>query len=124
MDLVRQVLRVSTLVALAVILFLPASAVAAPPPEPKPIPGGIQLDPSTLIHVFAPGPKSQGFMGRDIEPNVITDFHGFVAMAYLNGTATGSDGKTYTVGYSDMRLFRGTYIGFDGLEHHGTFGFI
>ena len=125
MAFTRRAVMTVTLLVLAEGLLQPfASVGASPPPNPKPIPGGLTLPDGSVAHVFGPGPKSLGFQGRDIEPNTITDFHGFVAMAYLNGTATGSDGKTYNVGLSDMRVFRGTYIGAGGLEHHGTFGFI
>src|SRR5262249_50255110 len=65
-----------------------ALAAAAGPTDPVPIPGGIQIPGGPLIHVFAPGPEDQGFMGLDTEPNTITNFDGFSAMAYVAGTAT------------------------------------
>jgi len=79
--------------------------------EPVPIPGGIVIPP--LIHIFAPGPASQGFQGLDVEPNGITNFRGFAALGYLAGTATGSDGITYNLS-TDMRVFQGEYVSFDG----------
>jgi hypothetical protein len=63
-------------------------------------------------------------MGLDIEPNTITNFDGFTAMAYLNGTAVDADGNTLAIGLSDMRVFQGTYRSADGSTHHGTFAFI
>ncbi len=110
--------------ALAVTLFLPSAAVAAPVVEPQHIAGGIQIPEGPLIHVFAPGPKSLGFQGKDIEPSTMTDFRGFEAMAYINGTATDSEGNSYVIGFSDMRVYSGTYVGVDGQRHHGTFAFI
>src|SRR2546427_156335 len=70
--------------------------------QPKPIAGGIQIPGGPLIHVFAPGPTDLGFMGENVEPNTITDFTGFSAMAYIAGTATDADGNTYTMS-TDMR---------------------
>jgi hypothetical protein len=88
--------------------------------EPVPIPGGLLIPP--LIHVFAPGPLDQGFQGIDVEPNVITNFNGFVALAYPGGigTATDSDGNTYDL-VTDMRVFQGEYVSVDGTHHRGTF---
>jgi hypothetical protein len=88
-----------------------------------PIPGGIVVPP--LIHVFAPGPADQGFQGIDVDPNVITNFRGFVAQAYPVGlgTATDSEGNTYDVS-NDMRVFQGEYVSVDGTHHRGTFVFI
>lgn len=92
-------------------------------PQPVPIPGGINLPP--LIHVFAPGPVDQGFQGFDIEPNVITNFSGFVAQGYptdLNA-AQDNNGNLYDV-MTDMRVFQGEYVAADGTHHRGTFVFI
>jgi len=87
--------------------------------DPVPIPGGF----APGVHIFAPGPTSLGLQGLDVEPNGITNFRGFAALAYLSGTATDSNGNTYNVG-SDMRLYRGEYISSDGTHHRGTFVFI
>ena len=87
--------------------------------DPVPIPGGL----APQIHIFAPGPISLGFQGLDVEPNGITNFNGFAALAYLSGTATDSNNNTYNVA-SDMRLYRGEYISADGTHHRGTFVFI
>jgi hypothetical protein len=50
-------------------------------PAPNPIPGGLELAPGFVIHVFAPGDPSitlpfSGFPlgGFDVEPSTITDF--------------------------------------------------
>lgn len=87
--------------------------------DPVPIPGGL----APTIHIFAPGPIRLGFQGLDVEPNGITNFKGFAALAYLSGTATDSNNNKYAVG-SDMRLYRGEYISADGSHHRGTFVFI
>ena len=87
--------------------------------DPVPIPGGL----APMIHIFAPGPTRLGFQGLDVEPNGITNFNGFAALAYLSGTATDSKGNKYVVS-SDMRLYRGEYISPDGSHHRGTFVFI
>ena len=89
--------------------------------DPVPIPGGIDVPP--LIHIFGPGPKGLGFQGLDVEPNGITNFNGFAALAYLSGTATDSNKNKYNLS-SDMRLYRGEYISPDGSHHRGTFVFI
>ena len=109
--------------ALGVVLLLPGVAVAVDP-APVPIPGGFVPFPGApFIHVFAPGPPDLGFMGEDVEPNTITNFRGFSALAYIAGTATDADGNTYTM-LNDMRVFQGTYVSADGSVLHGTFAFI
>jgi hypothetical protein len=89
--------------------------------DPVPIPGGINVPP--VIHIFAPGPTGLGFQGLDVEPNGITNFNGFAAVAMLSGTATDSNSNKYNLS-SDMRLYRGEYIAADGTHHRGTFVFI
>ena len=85
---------------------------------PLPIPGGLQLlGPSgPLFHVFLPA--------TGVEPSTITNFNGFSALAYLNGTATDADGNRLAIGLSDMRVFQGSYRTTDGSLAHGTFAFI
>ena len=98
-----------------------AAAASLPDTDAVPIPGGIDIPP--VIHIFAPGPTKLGFQGLDVEPNGITNFNGFSALAYLSGTATDSNHNTYNVS-SDMRLYQGEYIAADGTHHRGTFVFI
>jgi hypothetical protein len=95
--------------------------ITTPPGDasPVPIPGGIFPG----AHVWVPGPVELGFQGVDIEPQVITDFHGDVGMAYMLGVATGSDGNTYDL-FTDMRVYAGNYISVDGRHRRGTFGFV
>jgi hypothetical protein len=101
---------------------------ADPAPAPKPIPGGIDIPP--VIHVFVPGPEGKVLPftqtvleGFDVEPSTITDFKGFTALAYLLGTATGSDGERYNLEV-DIRAFEGEYVAEDGSSNFATFGFI
>jgi len=88
-------------------------------PEPVPIPGGLAPD----LHLFLPGPPELGLQGEDVEPNTITNFQGFAAIAYVYGIATGSDGNEYEMSH-DLRVFRGNYVAADGERGRGTFVFI
>ena len=107
-----------------------------PLPAPKPIPGGTDLSgfglvpPYDFIHTFAPGPQGltlpyTGVMleGLDVEPSTITDFRGASAVAYLVGTARGSDGKTYNL-ETDIRIMDGSYISVEGTRRNGSFALI
>jgi hypothetical protein len=97
---------------------------------PKPIPGGIQIPDGPQIHVWQAGdpavtlPFTQStLMGLDHEPNTITDFRGFSALAYHAGTATGGDGASYNL-ETDIRAFQGTYVASDGTRRFGKFALI
>ena len=99
------------------------------PPAPKPIPGGIELAPGSVIHVFAPGDPAVTLpfsgitlMGVDVEPSTITDFNGSSAVAYHVGTARASDGRTYNL-ETDIRAFEGEYA-VDGETRRGSFAFV
>lgn len=90
---------------------------------PNPIPGGTQLPflpPGQLVHFFLPGTGN--------EPSTITDFNGFVGLANVNGTGTGTDtttGQTTPLIFkSDNRFMKGVFVGQDGQVHSGTFAFI
>jgi hypothetical protein len=114
-------------------LLSPASGAAATTGRvvtpPTPIPGGIELAPGLVIHVFGPGDPAvtlpfsgvtlQGF---DVEPITATDFNGSFAVAYHAGTVEGSDGKTYNL-ETDLRAFDGEYVA-NGSVHRGSFAFI
>jgi hypothetical protein len=101
-------------------LWMPGQALAwGDGAAPKPIPGGIVVG-GKLFHVFPVAPG--------IEPSSITDFHGSIGMAQVQGTGTGThtdtghqQGLTFD---TDMRFMQGVYIGVDGQKHRGTFGFI
>jgi hypothetical protein len=96
---------------------------------PNPIPGGIELAPGFVIHVFGAGDPAvtlpftgitlQGF---DVEPSTITDFNGSTAVAYHVGTARASDGTTYNL-ETDIRAFEGEYI-VGGVVKRGSFALI
>ena len=98
-------------------------------PAPDPIPGGIELAPGQVIHVFAPGDSEitlpftgvtlQGF---DVEPGTITDFRGSSAVAFHVGTARGHDGTMYNL-ETDMRALEGEYV-VDGETYRGSFAFV
>ena len=101
---------------------------------PKPIPGGVPLDPddpeNSLIHWYLPGPTDavspilglQG-MGLDVEGSSITDFQGKVAFAIMSGEAVTNDNETLQVEF-DVRVMQGRYIGEDGNEHNSIFAFL
>jgi hypothetical protein len=97
---------------------------------PEPIPGGIELAPGQVIHVWAPGPTDvtlpftgATLQGLDVEPTTIRDFKGFSAVAFHTGTATGEDGTRYDL-ETDMRAFQGVYVDGTGTRRFGTFAFI
>jgi hypothetical protein len=99
-------------------------------PAPKPIPGGLQIPGGPRLHVFPPGPpeitlpySGVQLQGLDVEPSVMTDYSGFTALAFHVGTAAGSDGKRYLL-ETDMRAFRGGYVGKDGSRRSGSFAFV
>lgn len=95
---------------------------------PKPIAGGgFEVD-GELLHVYDYLPGN--------EPATIGDFRGLVAINHLQGEGTvtrgGGGGGISTptttgdrlVYDADMRIMKGRYVGEDGQEHQGTFGFI
>ena len=108
---------------------VPHSPVKEVPPAPNPIPGGIELAPGFVIHVFGAGDPAvtlpftgitlQGF---DVEASTITDFNGFTALAYHAGSARASDGRTYNL-ETDIRAFEGEYV-VDGDTRRGSFALI
>lgn len=100
------------------------------PVPPEPIPGGIPISDTQVIHTWAPGATDVTLpftglqlQGLDVEPTTIRDFSGFSAVAFHVGTATGRDGTRYDL-ETDLRAFRGTYIDRTGQRRFGTFGFI
>ncbi|HEY6378303.1 MAG TPA: hypothetical protein VI316_03885 [Candidatus Dormibacteraeota bacterium] len=100
-------------------LLTPAAAAASSGgATPRPIPKGTTVGGVTFsFQPFGPG----------LEPASITDFHGLVGVADVQGTgtATNHDGTTETLLYdTDMRFMKGAYIATDGRVHKGTFGFV
>jgi hypothetical protein len=97
-------------------------------PAPRPIPGGDVIPPQ--IHVFEPGTPGKHLPytgapleGLNVEPSTITDFKGFIAQAYHVGTATGNDGKRYSL-ETDVRAYQGEYVAVDGSHQRGTFALL
>lgn len=101
---------------------------SAPRPIEAVVPAGGPA-PFDFIHWLLPGPegaKTQiiglDAFGLDADPSTIGDFSGLTAYAVLAGSAKDTTGAEYDVEF-DVRVMRGKYIGEDGEEHRGTFGF-
>lgn len=104
---------------------------------PKPIPFLVGPTgapaPFDFIHWTLPGPEGAvtpinqlpAFGGVadpiDSDPSVMTDFDGFTAYSVVVGEAESSEGPLDVE--LDIRVFDGKYIGEDGKQHRGTFGF-
>jgi TAT (twin-arginine translocation) pathway signal sequence len=94
--------------------------------DPVPIPGGSPLL-GGAFHIYGPG--FPDFDPPDAEPSTITDFNGFVGLAYISGTCTRTNEVTneqveLPYLFNDMRFMRGVYKATDGRLHQGTFGFV
>ena len=81
-----------------------------------------------------PTPANPAFGGLHIygvdpsmEPSAITDFHGMVGAAVVDGTGTwqvqGRAPETLLFD-TDMRFMQGVFRGTDGRKHRGTFAFV
>ncbi len=111
-------------------LWMPALALAddIATVAPKPIPGGITVPivPPVFIHHFPISITANPFSTND--PSQITDFDGVVANCRVTGGGIGTDTSTGTQSrllfQVDNGFMDGTYIGVDGQQHTGTFGFI
>ena len=103
---------------------------------PVPIPH-INTPPPGGGHFYFPGPVDGSEVlsldpsgahpeGRD--PSVIFNFKGFVGVADLNLTGTGTDlqtGARVPYGFhTDMRFMHGVFVGTDLIERRGSFVFI
>lgn len=100
--------------------MLAASPAFADGSDPRPIPGGFDANFNPVphdpfIHILPPG--------IPFEMSPITNFHGVVAAAEVQGKARGSDGSEYAFDV-DMRFVRGRYIAMDGEARNATFGFV
>lgn len=106
-----------------------ARAAQADGATPKPIAGGFDpLGTGDLIHFVLPG--------TGVELSTIGDFRGAVGVTHVEGEGTVTTGgggggmstPTATGDHllfdADMRFMRGVYLGEDGQEHEGTFGFV
>ena len=110
--------------ALAPGLLRPSPVPAQGPGSPVYIPGGTPVL-GGAFHVFGPGLIDPD----DTEPSSITDFNGFVGLAYITGTVTRTNTVTNEVRslpflFSDMRFMKGVFRGQDGRMHNGAFAFV
>lgn len=104
----------------------PLRALAGPPSDPKPIPGGI-VAAGQGWHVYAPGYNVPETPSSGLaEQSTITDFNGAIGCTVVRGSGVGRQGGAVVplAFDSDMRFMKGRYIGVDGVIHTGTFGFI
>jgi hypothetical protein len=94
----------------------------------NPIPGGVA--PFAPFGIFihhnplVPGTP----LGNINDPSQITDFDGFVGLTHIRGGGMGTDtntGVSTPLAYqADMGFSQGRFIGADGHQHEGTFGFV
>jgi len=109
-------------------LWRPGVAKADGSFQPIPIPGGSPgLNPPNeiLFHVFGPAAGDP----PDAEPATITDFNGFIGLAYISGMVTQinmSAGEVVRLPFlgSDMRFMKGVFRGTDGRIHQGAFALV
>jgi hypothetical protein len=117
--------------ALGTTLGFPAAATAASagPGEPRPIPGGTQIDGLGFFHFFFPTANNPVGATDTIEsgrgdPSLITDFNGFVGVGEWAG-GTGTDQNDTTLFWAaDLRFMDGEFIGLDGRRRQGAFAFV
>ena len=65
--------------------------------------------------------------GPGMDPSSITDFNGFVGVADVQGTGTGTNADGFQEPLlfdTDMRFMDGQFVGVDGKVHQGVFGFV
>jgi hypothetical protein len=89
---------------------------AAKSARPSPVPANPAFG---GLHIYGVDPA--------MEPSAITDFHGHVGAAVVDGTGTWKvEGKTpETLLFdTDMRFMQGVFRGTDGRRHRGTFAFV
>jgi hypothetical protein len=105
-------------------LWRPGVARADGSAQPRPIPGGSPVLGGDF-HVFGP----DSIDPADAEPITITDFNGFVGLAYPSGMVTKintSTGKVLRLPFldADMRFMKGVFRGTDGRIHQGAFALV
>ena len=97
--------------------------------EPVPIPGGLRFFPlmtgGKTFHVFGPGAGSP----PDLEPITITDFNGFVGLAYISGMVTETNtntGRSRRLPFleADMRFMKGVFRDTEGRVQQGAFALV
>jgi hypothetical protein len=102
---------------------------------PVPIPH-INMPPPGGAHFYFPGPVDGSAAATDPsgahpegrDPSVIFNFKGFVGVADLDLTGTGTDLQTgastpYTF-HTDMRFMDGVFVGTDLIARRGAFAFV
>jgi len=105
-------------------LWKPTLAQAKEWSDPQHLPGGTPVL-GGGFHVFGPA----AFDPVDAEPAKITDFNGFVGLAYISGMVTQTNNKTgeklrLPFVESDMRFMQGVYKGQDGRMHQGALALV
>lgn len=98
------------------------------PPAPEPIQSVI--DPGLPIHIQIPGPtditllySQTTLFGLNLERTTVGNFQGTTALAYVLGTARGSDGVEYGLEV-DIRASEGDYVAADGTVNRGLFALL
>jgi len=97
--------------------------------EPKPVPGGTQIDGLGLFHFYFPTANNPVGATNTIEsgngdPSLITDFNGFIGVGeWGGGTGKNQNGKTLYWA-ADLRFMDGEYVDLDGRHRQGAFAFI
>jgi hypothetical protein len=96
--------------------------------DPPPIPGGNYFlgFPGPLFHVFAPG---LGTFPVDQVPITITNFNGFIGLAYISGMATEKNTTTgaqrkLPFNMADMRFMHGVFRDQSEQVRQGTFALV
>jgi hypothetical protein len=89
---------------------------------PKPIPGGVSPL-GIFIHHFPALPTATPLQNLS-DPSQITDFKGFVGLNRIRGAGWGTGFADPLAFQADMGFMKGVFIGEDGKQHHGDFGFI
>jgi hypothetical protein len=94
--------------------------------DPKPIPG-TRLAAGVPIHQNAPGP-ADATASPGNEPITITDFDGYIGVARVQGTGTGTKtdtGETAALLFdADLRFMQGIYQSVDGRFLPARFVFV
>jgi len=108
--------------ALTASLGMPQFAHAEKTDNPKPIPAGVSPL-GIFIHHFPVQPTATPMQALT-EPSQITDFKGFVGLNRIRGGGTGSGYAGELAFQADVGFMKGQYIGADGNQHEGVFGFI
>jgi hypothetical protein len=121
----RQFLGAAAGAAGLALAWKPGLALADPAGDPVPIPGGTKIGPK-IFHVFAPG---KGTNSPDLELSTITDFNGFVGLAFIDGMCTETNHATGAVRRlpflsADMRFMKGAFRDNTGNVRQGAFALV